>query len=59
VEDKAKEEDTEAVAAALADEKKYGEVRAMLNDPDLGVSKKDIDKIKEEKETLPPPDKQI
>jgi hypothetical protein len=39
--------------------KKYSAVKAFLDDPDLGVSKGDIDKIQAEKETLPEVEKQI
>lgn len=43
------------MAAAAAEEKEYGEVKDVLNDPDLGVSKKDINRIREAKESLPEP----
>ena len=41
------EEDPEALAAATD--------RAVLNDPDMGISKADIEKIREAKKSLPPP----
>jgi hypothetical protein len=48
-------EEAKLVAAAAAEEKEYGEVKDVLNDPDLGVSKKDINRIREAKESLPEP----
>ena len=53
-EDSKAEEDPEALEAA-AEEKKYEDDRAVLNDLDMGVTKADIDKIREAKKSLPPP----
>jgi hypothetical protein len=38
---------------------KYGRASEVLNDPEIGISKKDLDTIKEEKVFLPEPNKQL
>jgi hypothetical protein len=40
------EEEPKQVAAAIVEEKEFGDVRAVLDDPDLGVSKEDIINIR-------------